>query len=117
MFSVPQNPKQAELWLKACYRTDLLPKIKTFQRSSRYRLCQLHFEDKFISKAGTQKRLFQNAVPSLFPAKVTKQSQSAIGSTHNESLKSDTLSGVYYLQFFDTIIVIKIKDIASELAE
>lgn len=32
-----------------------------------YRLCELHFDEKYISRGGTRKTLFAQAVPTIFP--------------------------------------------------
>ncbi|XP_030756850.1 52 kDa repressor of the inhibitor of the protein kinase-like [Sitophilus oryzae] len=70
MFGFPKDPERAKLWLHACRRTDLLPKLSSLSRS-KYRLCESHFEDIHISKSCLQKkRLFKNAVPSIFPGRV-----------------------------------------------
>lgn len=68
MFSFPKDPEQAKLWLKTCYRSDLLSQAMTLHKSS-YRLCEVHFEEKYISKRGSEKRLFSNALPSIFSTK------------------------------------------------
>lgn len=54
---------RAETWFKACNRTDLLAKNVNLQN---YRLCQFHFEEKYISRGGTRKTLFAEAVPTIF---------------------------------------------------
>lgn len=65
---------RAKLWLKACYRDDLLPKAMILHKSG-YRLCELHFEEKFISKGNSKKRLFSNVVPSIFSTKLNDESE------------------------------------------
>ncbi|KAF2887525.1 hypothetical protein ILUMI_18648 [Ignelater luminosus] len=64
LFAFPKNPARIELWLKACNRQDLLG--KTLRKN--YKLCEKHFEEKYISKGnGTRKRLFAQAMPTIFP--------------------------------------------------
>lgn len=58
---------RSESWLKAARREDLLQK-----NLSNYKLCESHFESKFIYKTTSGlSRLYDNAVPTLFcgPAK------------------------------------------------
>lgn len=55
---------RAKQWINACGRSDLLPNSHNLFRS--HRLCDLHFEAKYISKGCDRKRLFANAIPTIF---------------------------------------------------
>ncbi|CAH1108159.1 unnamed protein product [Psylliodes chrysocephalus] len=55
-----------ELWLKVTNREDLLGKSVEYL-SKHYKICELHFQDKFVYQSGARKRLFANAFPSVFP--------------------------------------------------
>lgn len=56
---------RARLWMEACHRKDLLPKIDISYK--RYKLCEFHFEAKYISRGSTRKSLLPNAYPTIFP--------------------------------------------------
>nr|CAI5850450.1 unnamed protein product [Callosobruchus analis] len=84
MFSIPRDPELAKLWLMACYRSDLLRKIP-FHKTS-YKLCHLHFEDKFLIKGGLRKRLFKNAVPSIFPARLSQVTEISIAQNERQKI-------------------------------
>lgn len=53
-------------WLKACNREDLVSKDPNSIHKN-YVLCEKHFEDQYISSGGKRKRLFNEAIPTLFP--------------------------------------------------
>lgn len=50
------------MWAEACSRSDILAK-----KTDMYRLCELHFEERYFSKITNQrKRLHADAVPTIF---------------------------------------------------
>ncbi|XP_050314966.1 uncharacterized protein LOC126749338 [Anthonomus grandis grandis] len=55
----------AKIWLESCNRMDLLPKIADLYKN--YKICEQHFEKKYINQGNERKCLLNNAVPTLFP--------------------------------------------------
>ncbi|XP_074037782.1 52 kDa repressor of the inhibitor of the protein kinase-like [Leptinotarsa decemlineata] len=43
IFRFPQDCERAKVWLEACRRHDLLPKIDSLHKN--YRICERHFEN------------------------------------------------------------------------
>ncbi|KAJ8934814.1 hypothetical protein NQ318_010228 [Aromia moschata] len=60
----PKDYDSARIWIEACNRQDLLPKILEVHKN--YRLCELHFRDKHISKGNVKKTLLPDAVSTEF---------------------------------------------------
>uniref|UniRef100_A0A6P7GZV1 52 kDa repressor of the inhibitor of the protein kinase-like n=1 Tax=Diabrotica virgifera virgifera TaxID=50390 RepID=A0A6P7GZV1_DIAVI len=56
----------ADLWLRAANRINLMEKsIESLHKY--FKLCELHFESKFMSCGNDRKTLFLNAFPTIFP--------------------------------------------------
>lgn len=72
-------------------RRDLLDKDMD-KLHKNYQLCEKHFEQKYISKGATRKRLFNRAVPTIFShiLKDDATDKSTVGGT---SRKINILSG------------------------
>ncbi|KAJ8910496.1 hypothetical protein NQ315_012343 [Exocentrus adspersus] len=80
LFTLPRDPTRLRLWLQACNREDLLGKdANTLHKC--YRICENHFEEKFLSKGGTRKTLFAEAMPTIFLHNITKV-KSAVTNSH-----------------------------------
>nr|XP_033331966.1 uncharacterized protein LOC117223670 [Megalopta genalis] len=56
---------RAKEWIIACDRRDL-EKYSTEHVSKHYRLCEEHFEDKYLMRGKIRKNLTSNAVPTIF---------------------------------------------------
>ncbi|XP_023025032.2 uncharacterized protein [Leptinotarsa decemlineata] len=65
IFRFPQDCEKAKVWLEACSRQDLLPKIDSLHK--KYRICEHHFESRYISKGIVKNTLLPEAVPTIFP--------------------------------------------------
>ncbi|CAH2005618.1 unnamed protein product [Acanthoscelides obtectus] len=64
LFRFPLDIERAKIWIKACNREDLLPKIQNLHNTS-YRVCGEHFSQKmFANKSRT--RLRKNVNPDIF---------------------------------------------------
>ncbi|XP_076650543.1 kelch-like protein 10 isoform X1 [Halictus rubicundus] len=64
-FCFPMDPIRAKEWIIACDRRDL-EKYSTEHVSKHYRLCEQHFEDKYLMRGKIRKNLTSNAVPTIF---------------------------------------------------
>lgn len=53
------------VWIKACHRNDLLNNSINVSRRN-LKLCEKHFETKYICQGGPRKQLFRHAVPTIF---------------------------------------------------
>ncbi|XP_074032674.1 uncharacterized protein isoform X2 [Leptinotarsa decemlineata] len=65
IFRFPQDSERAKVWLEACSRQDLLPKVDSLHKN--YRICEHHFESRYISKGTVKNTLLPEAVPTIFP--------------------------------------------------
>lgn len=74
----------------------MLPKVDMLFKSS-YRLCELHFEEKYISKGSSRKRLMGDAVPTIFHRKtfVDTKRKHPEGYVSEPAKKLIILSGLY----------------------
>lgn len=81
--------------MKSCNREDLL--IKTSEELSRnYRLCERHFEEKYISRGGgIRKHLFERSKPTIFPH-IEKRTIDEIN-TYEEPMKKTVISGELFV--------------------
>ncbi|CAG9853651.1 unnamed protein product [Phyllotreta striolata] len=65
LFTFPKDQERAKIWIEACNRQDLLPKIQDVHKN--YRLCENHFKEKQFSRSGTtRKTLLPDAIPTEF---------------------------------------------------
>lgn len=77
-----------------------------------YQLCEKHFEEKYITKGGTRKRLFEKAIPTIFPHLGTQRVQQVFteSATVNEPReKVNILSGTrnIIINIFNVITIYK----------
>lgn len=54
-----------KIWLEMCNRPDLLD-LPISHIHNNHKVCEQHFEDKYIYKANKCKQLFKNALPNSF---------------------------------------------------
>lgn len=89
---------RAATWIRACNRPDLLEKDATNLHKNHF-LCEKHFEDKFISRGTSRKRLFDQAIPTIFEATSSNYEQ------QSKRQKTNIESGGYLFFYFIYLVV------------
>ncbi|XP_050300467.1 52 kDa repressor of the inhibitor of the protein kinase-like isoform X6 [Anthonomus grandis grandis] len=81
LFKLPKDPVRMIRWLKAARREDLIKK-----NLINYKLCEDHFERKFISLSDTGiKRIYNDAIPTIFMPVMPSECTCGLKDKHAET--------------------------------
>ncbi|XP_028179226.1 52 kDa repressor of the inhibitor of the protein kinase-like [Ostrinia furnacalis] len=110
-FLYPRDLDKAREWLEVCDRKDLLDRLEYLKRKTQrinYKICEEHFESKFIKLSGNKKCLTEDAFPTLnlpgSESSVRNRNEEGLGKTgKNKYQNSSFKDALGVIEFFTSL--------------